>query len=98
MKRGHVLVVDDDRPLREALSDGLALEGYEVVSVADGQAALDHLSRGERPCLILLDLMMPIMDGKTFRRAMLDDLTLPEIPVVVITAGGLQGAQDVPAA
>ena len=79
------------------MGDGLALEGYEVVCLGDGRAALDHLDRGERPCLILLDLMMPIMDGRTFRDTMLDDPALVEIPVVVITAGGAQVAAGVPA-
>jgi CheY-like chemotaxis protein len=97
VKTGHILVVDDDRSLREALCDGLALEGYKVVCLGDGRAALEHLNRGERPCLILLDLMMPIMDGKTFRHAMLQDPELLGIPVVVITAGGAQIAAGVPA-
>jgi CheY-like chemotaxis protein len=97
MKSGHILVVDDDRSLREALGDGLALEGYEVVCLGDGRAALDHLNRGERPCLILLDLMMPIMDGRTFRHTMLHDPELLDIPVVVITAGGAHVAAGVPA-
>jgi CheY-like chemotaxis protein len=97
VKTGHILVVDDDRSLREALCDGLALEGYQVVCLGDGRAALDHLNRGERPCLILLDLMMPVMDGRTFRQAMLKDPALLDIPVVVITAGGAQIAAGVPA-
>src|SRR5690349_1367304 len=98
MNDSHVLVVDDDRPLREALGDSLTLEGYRVVCVGDGKAALEHLQGGGRPCLILLDLMMPIMDGKSFRRAMLEDAQVSDIPVVLITAAGAQNTQDVPAA
>jgi CheY-like chemotaxis protein len=97
VRRGHILVVDDDRSLRDALCDGLQLEGYEVVCVGDGRAALDHLNRGERPCLVLLDLMMPVMDGKALRQAMLLDANLLDIPVVLITAAGAQFAAGVAA-
>jgi CheY-like chemotaxis protein len=82
----HILVVEDDRALRETLSDALALEGYQVMDAEHGEAALRLLRGGSRPCLILLDLMMPVMDGWTFRRALLDDPALADIPVVVMTA------------
>jgi CheY-like chemotaxis protein len=86
------LIVDDDQAIREALSDALELEGYRVVGVEHGAAAMRHLETGARPCLILLDLMMPVMDGKAFRSAMLGEPALMDIPVVVITAGGPQTA------
>lgn len=82
----YILVVEDDRDLRESLADALELEGYGVVSVEHGEAALRHLSSGTRPCVILLDLMMPVMDGWTFREAILKDAALASIPVVVMTA------------
>jgi CheY-like chemotaxis protein len=93
---GHILVVDDDHRLREVLCDALELEGYKVVAAEHGQAALEHLQAGDRPCLILLDLMMPVMDGKAFREEMLKDPDLADIPVVLITAGGAQVIADVP--
>jgi CheY-like chemotaxis protein len=82
----HVLVVEDDRDLREGLTDALELEGYAVVGVEHGEAALRHLRSGARPCVILLDLMMPVMDGWTFRREILGDVSLAQIPVVIMTA------------
>jgi CheY-like chemotaxis protein len=82
-----VLVVDDDRDIREVLTDALEAEGYRVVTAADGQDALDWL-RGTtvRPCVILLDLMMPRMDGLQFRAEALNDPSLAAIPVVVLSA------------
>ena len=82
----YILIVEDDRPLREALTEALTLEGYDVVAVENGEVALRHLRVSTRPCVILLDLMMPVMDGWTFRRAMLGDPALADIPVVVMTA------------
>src|SRR5262245_45714290 len=82
----HILVVEDDTDLRDTLSDALRMEGYDVVAVEHGEAALRHLQRGLKPCMILLDLMMPVMDGWTFRREMLKDDDLAAIPVVVMTA------------
>ncbi|HVR62918.1 MAG TPA: response regulator [Polyangia bacterium] len=82
----HILVVEDDKNLRESLCEALELEGYVTVSVEHGQAALTYLATGARPCVILLDLMMPVMDGWTFRREMMKDQALAAIPVVVMTA------------
>ena len=82
----HILVVEDDKNLRDTLSDALSLEGYEVVCAEHGEAALQYLRMGARPCLILLDLMMPVMDGWTLRREILKDESLADIPVVVMTA------------
>ena len=82
----HILVVEDDRALRDSLRDALELEGYVAVCVENGQAALQHLATGARPCIILLDLMMPAMDGWTFRQETLKDKSLASIPVIVMTA------------
>jgi CheY-like chemotaxis protein len=82
----HILIVEDDKDLRESLGDALRLEGYQVVGVEHGGAALRHLGTGARPCVILLDLMMPVMDGWTFREEILKDPSLAAIPVVVMTA------------
>jgi CheY-like chemotaxis protein len=84
----HVLVVEDDRDLRDSLCNALEDEGYTVVGVEHGRAALQHLRAQPKPCLILLDLMMPVMDGPTFRQEQLKDPALADIPVVVITAAG----------
>jgi len=82
----HILLVEDDKDLRESLCDALRLEGYTVICVEHGEAALRHLRTGARPCMILLDLMMPVMDGWTFRQELSRDQALADIPVVVMTA------------
>jgi CheY-like chemotaxis protein len=87
-----LLVVDDDRDLAEGLAELLEDEGFNVVTAADGYAALDHLRRGLRPCAILLDLMMPRMNGWEFRHEQLQDADLKEIPIVVVSAARLDAA------
>lgn len=82
-----ILIVDDDADIREALVDVLTDHGYRSHAVAHGAAALAALQGGMRPCLILLDLMMPVMDGLTFRQHQLADPALKELPVLVISAG-----------
>ena len=86
-RAGSILLVDDDESIREILGQILTDEGYEVTEATDGRAALDHLRGGTRPDLILLDLMMPVLDGWRFRTEQLRDPKLAVIPVVIITAG-----------
>ena len=81
-----VLIVEDDEGVRDAIAAILREEGYEVDVAASGAAALHRLAEGARPSLILLDLMMPEMDGIAFRRRQLDDPALRAIPVVIISA------------
>jgi CheY-like chemotaxis protein len=83
--RRHVLVVDDDRDIRETLQELLEQEGYDVEVAKNGIEAL-ALARREHPALILLDLFMPVMDGLAFRRAQCEDPDLVHIPVVVVSA------------
>src|ERR1051325_2493173 len=83
-----ILVVDDDADIRESLREVLEDEGYQVSCVANGLEALRHLRQGNRPCVILLDLTMPVMDGWQFRREQKQDATISDIPLVVITATG----------
>jgi CheY-like chemotaxis protein len=92
-----VLVVDDDAAIRESLCDILTDEGHPAVGVANGQQALEYLRNEGRPCVILLDLMMPVMDGASFRSHQLRDPDLNGIPVAVITAAGPRAAKGVPA-
>jgi len=87
-----VLVVDDDSAVRTALKELFETEGYDVAVAANGRAALNHLKVGMRPCVVLLDLMMPVMDGWDFRTEQLKDPALKEIPVFILTAAGFSDA------
>jgi CheY-like chemotaxis protein len=82
-----ILIVDDDRDLQEALADFLQSRGYTVSSADDGAKALQQLRNSDPPSLILLDLMMPVMDGHEFLAHRNADPVLADIPVVVISAG-----------
>lgn len=85
----YILVVDDDRDLRESLCDLLTEEGFATTGVADGQEALDYLRDNDSlPRLVFLDLMMPRMNGWQFREAQKADPRIASIPVAVITAMG----------
>ncbi len=81
-----ILVVDDDLEIGEVLCDLLRDEGYAAERAANGLDALRALLAGSRPDVILLDLMMPVMNGWEFREAQAREPTLAEIPVVVMTA------------
>ena len=81
-----VLIVEDDFDVRDALSQLLEFEGYVVAGAANGQEAIDHLRSTPRPAAILLDLMMPVMDGFQFRSELMHDPTLASIPVIIISA------------
>jgi CheY-like chemotaxis protein len=80
-----VLVVDDDEDIRDALSVVLGSEGYLVVCAMHGAQALERL-RECRPALIILDQMMPVMDGAAFIAAKNLDPSISKIPVLAITA------------
>jgi CheY-like chemotaxis protein len=82
---GCILVVDDADYLRDLLASVLGRAGYRVVSAANGSEALAYLRRGERVDLILLDLVMPLMDGWQFRAEQLKDPRLTRIPVIVLS-------------
>jgi CheY-like chemotaxis protein len=89
-----ILVVEDDAPTRSALCDFLQLEGYQVDSVGDGVEALDYVHQHKRPCMIILDLMMPRMDGWQFRSEQKRDPKLAKCPVVVVSASTKDRAID----
>jgi len=81
-----VIVVDDDEDVREALGDLLRLRGYSVTMAANGREALELLHRCDPPCVILLDLVMPVMDGWQLISQLQMSKVLRDIPVVVISA------------
>ena len=82
----RVLVVDDDLGTREALTDLLEDCGYSVIVATDGREALDYLRNSSAPGIIILDLMMPVMDGWEFLEQQSLDPALLGIPVIVVTA------------
>lgn len=83
----RILVVDDDPEIRETVIEVLEDAGYEVVGARDGVEALAQLRDPEdRWCVVLLDLMMPNMDGRTFRQEQLQDPVISPIPVVIVSA------------
>lgn len=84
---GKVLVVEDDITIRETLLEVLEDEGFVAVGAANGREALERLQEpGDKPTLIVLDLMMPVLDGAGFREAQLRLPGAAEIPVVVLSA------------
>ncbi|HXT95919.1 MAG TPA: response regulator [Polyangia bacterium] len=87
-----VLIVDDDQAVLDGIGELLESEGYGVATATDGQDALNQLRRGLQPSVILLDLMMPRMDGWDFRQEQARDPDLKDIPLVVITAAGFSEA------
>lgn len=83
----RVLVVDDDQDVQEAIAEVLADQEYRALVASNGQEALVQLrAMGEKPCVILLDLTMPVMDGFQFLGAQRADPALRRIPVIVVTA------------
>jgi CheY-like chemotaxis protein len=83
-----ILVVEDERSIRETLILLLETEGYFVVGAVNGQDALNKLEGLAHPCMVITDLMMPEMNGWEFITAMKKNHILATIPVVVITAAG----------
>jgi len=81
-----ILLVEDDDILRGAMKMVLQWEGYRVACAGDGRQALDFLRAGGRPALILLDVMLPGLDGWQFRQQQRRDPDLAKIPVVVVSA------------
>jgi CheY-like chemotaxis protein len=82
-----ILIIEDDEDIRESLKELLEDEGYSVASSGNGREALEYLrSTTELPHLILLDLMMPVMDGYAFRAEQKSDETISKIPVIVMSA------------
>lgn len=92
-----MFVVEDDVDTRDMLKQFLELEGFRVELAANGQQALERLHAGVHPCVILLDLMMPVMDGWQFRQQQALDRELSAIPVIVVSAAGRHRTGDIEA-
>ena len=91
LARKKILTVDDDEDIRNAINSMLELEGFDTVWAKNGQVALEYLRRvpdAELPDLVLLDYMMPVMNGEAFHQEISKDQRLKKIPVVMMTANG----------
>ena len=89
MAQKTVLVVEDDPDIRDIVQDLLESEGYDVIPASHGRQALEFLSgvkQGAKPDLVILDMMMPLVDGRQVLETMRNDLLLSSIPVLVISA------------
>ena len=84
--RDEVVVIEDERDTRVFMAELLELEGFKVAAFANGAEALNYLGHSGPPCLIILDMRMPVMDGPQFRAEMLKDARIAQVPVVVVTA------------
>lgn len=94
-KCNTILVVEDEKGIQDIIKIALEMEGYEVVTADNGKEGLEMLPNMKTPCLILLDLMMPVMNGWEFVEALSKDMTVATIPVVIVTAYG-ERAQKIP--
>jgi two-component system, chemotaxis family, chemotaxis protein CheY len=92
-----ILLVEDDDDIREVFAEVLREDGYDVREAENGKVALEQLAhmRGT-PCLVLLDLMMPVMSGSELLKVLHDTHQLASLPVVVLSAGG--SSSDAPEA
>jgi CheY-like chemotaxis protein len=81
----RVLIVEDEKPIRELLNDFLSDEGYDTLLAENGQRGVE-IAREEQPDLVLMDLMLPLLDGVAAMRALKEDPETSEIPVVVMSA------------
>jgi CheY-like chemotaxis protein len=85
---GTLLIVEDEVAIRETLTEIVAKDGREIVTATDGQEALERLTEVPRPCLILLDLMMPRMNGWEFLQRKSADPLIADIPTIVLSGSG----------
>jgi CheY-like chemotaxis protein len=92
-----VLIVEDDLDTREMLGRFLELEGFKVETAENGKRALERLGSGVGACVILLDLMMPVMDGWQFRQEQIRNSALADIPVIVVSAAGRERLEKIQA-
>src|SRR5712692_2903624 len=86
MEQCKILVVEDDADIRDSLKELLEEEGYRIETAANGQQALARMQEPAPPHVILLDLMMPVMDGWEFQRELRQLPAYWEIPVIVLSA------------
>jgi CheY-like chemotaxis protein len=83
-----VMIIEDDPDIRAALADVIAEDGHETITAANGRDALEQLQTSAvAPCVIVLDLMMPVMDGWQFAAGLREVSAWASIPIVIVSAG-----------
>jgi CheY-like chemotaxis protein len=92
-----ILIVEDEQESRESLTELLELEGFNVVTATNGLEAWEYLHTSHQPCLIVLDVTMPVMDGRQFRQLQLKDDELAKIPTIVVSALSASATADLAA-
>ena len=93
-----ILLVEDDSGIRDSVAECLESEGYDVAPVENGREALRWLRNTARPDLIVVDLVMPVMNGAELIDELRGDMTLRDIPVVLMTAAVPTAAMPLPRA
>lgn len=88
-----ILIIEDEKSIQDILKLALEMEGFKVYTADNGKQAMGILPQMKRPCLILLDLMMPVMNGWEFAEEISKDSNLSTIPIVLITAYGDRAKQ-----
>ena len=96
MTQKTLLIVDDEADIRESLRDALAEEGYTILVASNGREALQLLPSLERPCAVILDIIMPVMSGTEVYVAMQGDPGLADIPVLISTSDPSRAPRQVP--
>ncbi len=84
-----ILLIDDEPDLRECIAELLEGEGYTVKRTENGKTALEILKSGYKPKVIILDYMMPVMDGKTFCENISKDSQISSIPIILLSAANI---------
>lgn len=92
LKLKRILLIEDDKELQDLIKEALELEGFKVFTANNGREGLNLLATNPAPCLILLDLIMPVMNGWEFMEELNNDLLLSTIPVVIVS--GLENKSE----
>jgi two-component system, chemotaxis family, chemotaxis protein CheY len=96
--RGPILVVEDDRAIRETITDILQCEGYAVEAASNGLLALERLRAGSQPALLIVDLLMPVLGGWDLCRALGREPRWAGLPVVIVSADAIARPLPLPQA
>lgn len=91
-----ILIVDDEKDIRETLEEFFADEGFEVRTAADGAEALDLLADSELPCVVIIDLMMPVLSGNDVIDQMQQSQRLAPVPIIVTTSDPSRAPPGIP--